>query len=478
MAEIVIAAAEGDAPRASAFAEALKTLGFEANAQASAPGELAKTIDDSKCVLALWSAHVGGSWIVALSTLALDRKKLLCAEISADATPAPFKGAPKVSLDARDRLLFKERFAALMGELEKFELKPGKPEAMPEALAKARTALTARNPEASGAKVNPWMQIALVGVTMVALFAVGVGASRVVAAMKQIPPALAAPHASEATPTRLVLQPGYGLTEAELETLPWRDAAARIRAPEAARIKADAANGVAFAQSLACLGHMAGAPGFLPSPTAASGFCDQASAQNDRAGLYLSWTLRRAMPNAAITESVARDRLAQAARLGLTAAQVDYALTVAPDAHAPMPAQEDAGRMLLAAAESGDARGQYYYARWLRDSPAGPRDPVAAIPFLQKAADAGQPDALHLLATFYRDGKGVPRDLAKARDLYGRAAAENYPPSMFNLADLVRDSDRGRATQLYSQLACMRDEHEISAMATRRLHAMGQAARC
>src|SRR5262249_825757 len=158
--------------------------------------------------------------------------------------------------------------------------------------------------------------------TMLALFAVGVGASQVLAAMKRGTP-LIAPHTADATPTRLVLQPGYGITETQLETLPWRDAAARIGAPEAARIKTDAANGVAFAQSLACLGHMAGAPGFLPSPTAASGFCDQASAQNDRAGLYLSWTLRRTMANAAIPENVARERLAQAAQLGLTAAQID-----------------------------------------------------------------------------------------------------------------------------------------------------------
>ena len=475
MAEIVIAAAEGDATRASAFAEALKALGFDAAALVSAPADLAKSLEEAKCVLALWSAQIGGSWLVAFASLALDRKKLICAEMTAEATPAPFKVAPRVNLDARDRLVFKQRFAALLAEMDKLELKAGKVEAMPDALAKARAALRARDPQAR--RVSVWTQAGIAAALMVALFAVGVGASRVMAAMKE-GGAMLRPHVAEATPTRLVLQPGYGLTEAELETLPWRDAAARIGAPEAARIKADAANGVAFAQSLACLGHMAGAPGFLPSPTAASGFCDAASAQNDRAGLYLSWTLRKTMPNAAITESVARDRLAQAAQLGLTAAQVDYALTVAPDAHAPMQAQEDAGRMLLAAAENGDARGQFYYARWLRDSPAGPRDPTAAIPFLQRSAAAGEPEALHLLATFYRDGKGVPRDLNKARDLYDRAAVENYPPSMFNLADLVRTSDSARAAELYGQLACMHDEHEISAMAQRRLHAMGQTARC
>jgi TPR repeat protein len=272
--------------------------------------------------------------------------------------------------------------------------------------------------------------------------------------------------------------PAYGLTEAQLETLPWREAAARINALQTEQIKTAAERGDAFAQTLSCLGHLAGAANFLPSPTAAGAFCDQASAQNYRAGLYMSWTLRRAAPNAPITEAVARERLAEAARRGLVAAQIDYAQVLAPDARAPAEAQVEAGHLLQAAAEQGDARGQYYYARWLRDSPAGPRNPVAAIPYLQHAADAGEVDALHMLGTFYRDGVGVPRDAARARALYQRAATQNFPPSMMNLADMLRTDDRAHAIQLYAQLACMRDEHQIAPLATRRLHAMGEVARC
>jgi TPR repeat protein len=170
--------------------------------------------------------------------------------------------------------------------------------------------------------------------------------------------------------------------------------------------------------------------------------------------------------------------LAQAAQGGLIAAQIDYAQMIAPDARAPAGLQVEAGRLLLAAAERGDARGQYYYARWLRDSPAGPRNPTAAIPYLQHAADAGEVDALHMLATFYRDGVGVPRDPSRARALYERAAAQNFTPSMMNLADMLRADDRARAAQLYAQLACMRDEHQIAPLAMRRLHAMGQTASC
>jgi len=473
-ADIVIVAAETDALRAGAVSEALMAIGWNAAAQAGPVVEVSKTVDEAKCVLALWSSRAPAAWLAAQAMLALDRKKLVCAEVVGGATPPPFDSAPRVNLDARDRLVFKQRFEALVAEIKKLAPAEAKDEAMPAALSKARIALRQAAPER--ASERRWGQLIGVIAAMAILFGIGVAASRLVSAMKAAP--LLAPHAAEATPTRLVLQPGYGITEAELETLPWRDAAARIGAPEAARIKTDAANGVAFAQALACLGHMSGAPGFLPSPTAASSFCDQGSAQNDRAALYLSWTLHKTMSNAPISESVARDRLAQAARLGLTPAQIDYALDLAPDGHAGLAQEMEAGRMLQAAAESGDPRGQYYYARWLRDSPAGPRDPAAATPFLEHAAAAGQPEALHLLATFYRDGVGVGRDLGKARDLYGRAAAEAYAPSMFNLADLVRGDDPGRAAQLYGQLACMRDEHVISAMAQRRLRAIGQAARC
>jgi TPR repeat protein len=310
------------------------------------------------------------------------------------------------------------------------------------------------------------------------LFAVGIGASRLMTALRTTPLHVArAADAVTVTPTALPTPP-YGLTEAQLETLPWREAAARLTATQTERIKAAAERGDAFAQTLACLGHLTGAANFLPSPTAAGGYCDQASAQNYRAGLYLSWTLRRSAANAPITEAVARDRLARAAQAGLVAAQIDYAQMIAPDARAPAASQVEAGRLLLAAAEQGDPRGQYYYARWLRDSPAGPRNPTAAIPYLQHAADAGEADALHMLATFYRDGVGVPRDSGRARALYQRAAAQSFTPSMMNLADMLRGSDPTHAAQLYAQLACMRDEHQIAPLAARRLHAMGQTATC
>jgi TPR repeat protein len=222
---------------------------------------------------------------------------------------------------------------------------------------------------------------------------------------------------------------------------------------------------------------MAGAPGFLPSPTAAREQCDAASAQNNAAALYLSWQLRRTAPHAGLDEATAAARLRQASEAGFAAAQIDYALTLPEDRQS----QADAGRLWLAAAERGDPRGQFFYARWLRDSIAGPRDPSQAIPFLERAAESGQADAQHMLATLYRDGIGAPRNLARAKALYDQAARQNHAASMFNLADLLRDGspeERGRAVELYQRLACMTDELQIQPRAVQRLLALQETYAC
>lgn len=512
MTDIVIAAAPADEARADAIAEALAALGFDVAPRALDDAGMAQAVDDAKCVLALWSpAASDAPKLAEQAALALQLNKLVCAELDDGALPPSFEQAPRTNLDASDRVIFKQRFEALIAQIEKLTPTEGDSDALPQALAKARAALGAppiepdiapdfaRSPPEpisplkiaeplppTPTKAPPplvqrrkqgW-RIAGLGAMTLLLFAVGIGASRLMTALRTTP--LHVGHASDTvvvTPTALAA-PRYGLSEAQLQTLPWREAASRLNAAQTDQIKAAAEHGDAFAQTLSCLGHLAGAPNFLPSPTAASAYCDQAAAQNYPAGLYMSWILRRVAPSAPITDAVARDRLAQAAQRGLVAAQIDYAQVLAPDARAPAASQVEAGRLLLAAAEHGDPRGQYYYARWLRDSPAGPRNPNAAMPYLQHASDAGEVDALHMLATFYRDGVGAPRDPGRARALYERAAAQNFPPSMMNLADMLRSSDGARAAQIYAQLACMRDERQIAPLAMRRLHAMGQTARC
>jgi TPR repeat protein len=202
-----------------------------------------------------------------------------------------------------------------------------------------------------------------------------------------------------------------------------------------------------------------------------------AAAQNNAAALYLSWQLRRTAPHAGIDEATATARLRQAADAGFTAAQIDYAATLPPDRES----QAEAGRLWLAAAERGDPRAQFFYARWLRDSPAGPQDPTTSLPFLERAAEANQADALHMLATLYRDGIGAPRNEARAKALYERAAQQNHAPSMSNLADMLRDGspeERAESLALYRRLACMTDEHQIQPRAAGRLRALQESYSC
>jgi uncharacterized protein len=476
MAEVFVAAAPGEEPQARAFAEALVLLGFNAEAGAPSETDIARRADDAKCVLVLWSvAAASAPWVAARAILALDRKNLVNAELESGATPAPFQGAPKIDLAPRDRSRFKKRFEALIVELDKLSPTKADPGKLLDAVAKARAGLLMR-PEPE--RKPRWRLPALMAAAVTAIFVIGFGAGQLMQAFRSGAVLVATPQA-DASPTSAPVAPA--LTLADLQRRDWREIAAGIDEAAAEQIKTDAERGDALAQALACIGHFAGADGFLPSPTAARDQCDAASAQNNPAALHLSWVLQREAPHAGIDPSVARERLSQAARLGWTPAQVDYALVLAPDASAPLESQAEAGRLLLAAAEAGDPRGQYHYARWLRDSRAGPRDPAAAIPFLERAANAGQFEATHMLATLYRDGIGAPRNPRRAQALYEQAARGRYAPAMFNLADMLRSGtpeDRARAIMLYRELACMRDERQIQPLAAQRLRALQQSAAC
>lgn len=477
MAEVFIAAAPDADAQAGGLAQALKTLGFDAAAGAPAESEIAKLVDDAKCVIGLWSRGAPTAELAMLAALAHERKKLVSAELIADATPAPFRGAPRIDLALRDRTLFKTRFQALVVEIDKLSPTKANVAALPSVLAVVRSALLKRR-ESGGEK-----QLKTLGVfaaAVAALFVVGLGAGRVINLVRSGDLTMASlqfattPAQAAATTTST---PAPVITSAALERTPWREVAAQIDETLAEQIETRASAGDADAQALSCLGHMAGTAGFLPSPTAAREQCDAASAQNNAAALYLSWQLRRTAPHAGLDEATAAARLRQAAEAGFTAAQIDYAGTLPGD----RASQAEAGRLWLAAAERGDPRAQFFYARWLRDSPAGPRDPSAAIPYLTRAAEANQADAQHMLATLYRDGVGAPRDEARAKALYDQAARQKHAPSMFNLADMLRTGspeERARSLALYRELACMTDEHQIQPRAVGRLRALQEAYSC
>jgi hypothetical protein len=493
MAEVFIAAAPGEETQARGLAEALQALGFDVASGVPAEADLAKTAEDAKCVAVLWSpAAAAAPWVTALAVMAQERKKLVSTEYRSGTTPELFKSAPKADLAIRDRNVFKERFQELVTELEKFTTAKRKEEALSDALIKARAAIlnTPMTPGRRRAHTLGWFAAGVV-----ALFVLGYGTGRLInmirsgdflVATTQANASPAEPRrAAEARPTaaRAVVASTtpspLAITVEQLQNESWQQAARRITEANAVTIKRRAGEGDALAQTLSCLGHMAGSPGFLPSPTAAREQCDAASEQHQPAGLYYSWILRRTAPHAGIDEATARGRLAEAARLNWIPAQIDYAQALGAEHSAQ--SQAEAGRLFLAAAETGDPRGQYFYARWLRDSPAGPRDPSAAAPYLERAAQRGQVDALHMLATLNRDGIGVPRNEGRAKALYEQAARQNYPASMFNLADMLRsgtEAERARAVVLYQQLSCMRDERQIQPMALARLRALRQSATC
>lgn len=476
MAEVFIAAPAVEQARAQGLAQALAALGFDVAASTPGEAEIGPLVENTKCVVALWSGAAPPTWMAVLAAMALQRDKLVCANTSRDAAPAPFRAAPSIDLAPRDRTAFKARFGALIAAIDKLAPTKANAAALPEALIEARAALLRQPPSP---RQQLWSKAAGFAAAIAVLFAVGFGAGRLIQAVRS-GALLVTTTQAEAAPTVAPMEPAaqaLPVSWPELEQQPWRQAAQHLS--DGDQIKARARRGDARAQALACLGHLSGADGFLPSPTAAREYCDQSAAQNEAAGLYLSWVLQRAAPHAGVDAATARERLAQAARLGWLPAQIEYAQLLAE--RGSLEAQAEAGRLWLAAAERGDPRGQFFYARWLRDSPAGPRDPAAAIPFLERAAARDQVDALHLLATLYRDGRGVARDPARARSLYERAARQDYPPSMFNLADMLRAGsaqDRARAVRLYQALACLRDEQQIQPMAERRLRALRESAAC
>jgi TPR repeat protein len=525
MADVLIAAADDANAGARGLAEALAALGFSTDAEPPEEAELTKAVDAVKCVVTWWPAPDAPTppWVAAFAALALERNKLVSLEFVKDATPALFRGAARIDLSECDQASFKARFDALIGEIEKrAPLEAGTAEdRRTEALGKAYLALApvpkppeivepvpaaapgpvplpahatappvakpdippgaatpTIKPQAPKRRSARWT-IGMIAAAVAVVFVVGFGAGRLINAARS---GELFAWFSGATTTAVVTPPAsqpapLGVTLAELEALPWRDAAAKIDEPIAERIKAQAQRGNAYAQTLACLGHLAGSPGFLPSPAAARRLCDAASAQDYPAALYLSYVVRRTAPHVAISETDARARLRAASEQGWLPAQLDYAQLLAGDFRTSLADQTAAGRLWLTVADRGDARGQYNYARWLRDSPAGPRDPSSAVPYLERAATSGLAEAQHMLGTLYRDGIGVTRDPARARTLYEQAAEQSYPASMFNLAAMIDTGpvrDQARAAELYRALSCMRDERQIQPMAAARLQAMRQ----
>ena len=81
MAEVFIAAAPDADKQAGGLAQALKSLGYDAAAVAPSDSEIAKLVDDAKCVIGLWSRGAPTAELAMLAALAHERKKLVSAEL-------------------------------------------------------------------------------------------------------------------------------------------------------------------------------------------------------------------------------------------------------------------------------------------------------------------------------------------------------------------------------------------------------------
>ncbi|MGH6949870.1 MAG: hypothetical protein ACREH4_03300, partial [Vitreimonas sp.] len=260
MTEVVIAASSGEDAQARGLAQALAALGFKATAGMPVESEIAKLAEEAKCVVALWSGGAPPPWLAVLAALALDRKKLICAETHSGATPAPFQAAPRVDLATRDRNAFKTRFGALIVEVDRLAPTEANTAAVPEALAKARAALMWKPRRGGG---RQWITLAAFGVAVAILFGVGFGAGRVINAVRggpsPTPPIVAAEAKAASTTaaataaTQAPAPPPLGLAQADLDGKTWREIAARLNGSTAERIKAAAERGDSTAQALACV---------------------------------------------------------------------------------------------------------------------------------------------------------------------------------------------------------------------------------
>lgn len=88
-------------------------------------------------------------------------------------------------------------------------------------------------------------------------------------------------------------------------------------------------------------------------------------------------------------------------------------------------------------AELGDPQAQFEYGERLLNGDEVPRDPVAAVPFLEKAARNGVADAWFRLGKMHHDGVGVTRDFGRSLEYYTEAARRGVPEAQHNVGAML-----------------------------------------
>ena len=154
--------------------------------------------------------------------------------------------------------------------------------------------------------------------------------------------------------------------------------------------------------------------------------------------------------------SLTRDQINRAKQTGwaTTARTAEY-----DDAKAAVSRGEDVVgfRKMIAVAEAGDARAQYFmgdmYARTQRVS--GYYEPNVAVKWYRMAAAQGHPDAENELGTMYHEGTGVTRDYGLAMKWYLYADADGNTNAPYNLG-LLYEYGLGVAKDLNQSLGWYR----------------------
>lgn len=114
-----------------------------------------------------------------------------------------------------------------------------------------------------------------------------------------------------------------------------------------------------------------------------------------------------------------------AAETGNATGQFHYALLLLGGSGGVEKDVAKARDLMKAAADAGDPMAEFNYGEMLiQASPAGGFKEAKA--YFEKSAEAGIPDAQYALSQLYAYGRGVDKDLAKARQWLGSAAAKGY----------------------------------------------------
>jgi TPR repeat protein len=107
----------------------------------------------------------------------------------------------------------------------------------------------------------------------------------------------------------------------------------------------------------------------------------------------------------------------------------------------------EAVRWYRAAAQKGDAQGQYRLAALEEDGLATKKDMIDAVRLYSLSAAQGYAPAQARLGNLYALGESVPKDQGRALDLLNKAVAQDDPDGIVWLADLYRGKgDRPSAT--------------------------------